>query len=96
MKEVILSPEAEEDLKDIGIFTEKHWGRKQRKKYLAQLGKRMDFLAAHPAHGKKRHNLPDTPYSYHEGKHVIFFRAVPNGIEVIRVLHDAMDFPRHF
>jgi toxin ParE1/3/4 len=96
MAEVVISPEAEDDLKGLGIFTEENWGRKQREKYLAQLGKRMETLAAHSTLGKKRHDLPNTPYSYHEGKHVIFFREAPNGIEVIRVLHDAMDFPRHF
>jgi plasmid stabilization system protein ParE len=34
-------------------------------------------------------------YSFHESKHVIFFREVPQGIEIIRVLHEAMDFPQH-
>lgn len=73
MANVFVSPQAAADPQDIGIFTEKNWGRKQRKKYLAQLGNRMSFLAAHPTLGKKRHNLPGAPYSFHEGKHVIFF-----------------------
>ncbi|NIR47814.1 type II toxin-antitoxin system RelE/ParE family toxin [candidate division KSB1 bacterium] len=34
--------------------------------------------------------------SYHCGRHVIFYRKAKKGIEIIRVLHDSMDFPRHF
>ncbi|NUO83564.1 type II toxin-antitoxin system RelE/ParE family toxin [candidate division KSB1 bacterium] len=95
MRQVIISPEAENDLKEIGIFTENNWGRKQRKKYLAQLVERMHFLAAHRALVKRRYDLPDSPYCFHEGKHVIFFREVPQGIEIIRVLHEVMDFSLH-
>ncbi len=95
MMQVIISPEAESDLKEIGIFTEQNWGPKQRKKYLEQLVQRMHFLAAHRALAKRRNDLPDAPYSFHESKHVIFFREVSQGIEIIRVLHEAMDFPRH-
>jgi plasmid stabilization system protein ParE len=33
--------------------------------------------------------------SYHEGRHVIFYRPITTGREVIRILHDGMDFSRH-
>jgi toxin ParE1/3/4 len=56
----------------------------------------MNVLADHPARGRKRFDLPGVPMSFHEGKHVIFYRPTKEGIEVLRVLHDAMDFPRHF
>ncbi len=46
--------------------------------------------------GRKREEIIGTPYSYHEGRHVIFYRTTTEGIELMRVLHDAMDFPRHF
>ncbi len=92
----ILSPQAEEDLSDIGVYTEKQWGKRQRKKYIAQLINRIQRLAKNPALGRQRHELPQAPYSYHEGRHVIFYRLTTESIEVIRVLYDAMDFSRHF
>jgi toxin ParE1/3/4 len=91
----IISPQAEEDLSDIGVYTEKQWGKRQRKKYIAQLINSIKRLAKNPALGRQRLELPHAPYSYHEGRHVIFYRLAPENIEVIRVLHDSMDFPRH-
>ena len=96
MAKVIISPTAKRELKNIGIYTEKQWGTLQRKRYLDRLDNRIQLLADQPTLGKQRHNLPGAPYSFHEGRHVIFFRIIQNGIEVIRVLHDAMDFSRHF
>ena len=74
---VIISSEAENDLKGIGVFTEYNWGPKPRKKYLAQLIQRMNFLAAHLTLAKKRNALPDAPCSFHDGKHVIFSAEFP-------------------
>ena len=96
MAEIIISPTAKRELREIGIYTEKQWGRQQRQQYVARLNNRVLKSAEHPTYGRQRHNLPGAPYSYHEGRHVIFYRIVPNGIEVIRVLHDAVDFPRRF
>ncbi len=31
----------------------------------------------------------------HVGRHLIFYRPVVGGIEVIRILHDSMDVDRH-
>jgi toxin ParE1/3/4 len=95
--DIIISPDARMDLIGIGIYTEKQWGKRQRKKYLDQLNRIIQRLAKNPTQGgRQRHELPDAPYGYHEGRHVIFYRPTSNGIEVIRVLHDSMDFSRHF
>ncbi len=52
----IISPQAEEDLSDIGVYTEKQWGKRQRKKYVAQLINGIQRLAKNPAlAGKDRH-----------------------------------------
>jgi toxin ParE1/3/4 len=55
----------------------------------------MIVLAHQPAFGRKRNDLSGAPTSFHEGRHVIFYRPTSEGIEVLRVLHDAMDFSRH-
>jgi len=96
MPKYILSSKADSDLEGIWDYTDAMWGRTQARTYLTQLENRMIALAHHPSAGRKRYDLPGTPMSYHEGRHVIFYRPVREGIEVLRVLHDAMDFPRHF
>ncbi|MCI0697523.1 type II toxin-antitoxin system RelE/ParE family toxin [candidate division KSB1 bacterium] len=93
---LIISPNARMDLIGIGIYTEKQWGKRQRKKYLNQLESKIRRLAKNPAQGRQHHELPEAPYGYHEGRHVIFYRLTSDGIEIIRILHDSMDFLRHF
>ncbi len=93
---IIITPKARKDLVAIGSYTEKQWGKGQRKKYLAQLNTRIQRLAQNPEHGRLYHELPRAPRGYHEGRHVIFYLPLPRGIEIIRVLYDAMDFSSHF
>lgn len=93
---IIVSPKARKDLISIATYTDKQWGQKQRKKYLAQLKTRIQKLAKNPTLGRQHHELPESPYGYNEGRHVIFYRPTANGIEIIRVLHGAMDFIQHF
>ena len=96
MKKATIPPKARDDLKDISRYTDKKWGRQQRYKYIKQLKDRISYLADNPHMGRKRNEIIGFPYSYHEGRHVIFYRTSAEGIEILRVLHDSMDFPRHF
>jgi len=32
---------------------------------------------------------------YHVGRHLIFYRESPEGLEIIRILHDRMDIETH-
>lgn len=51
------------------------------------------MLAQFPLTGIARDNLAPGLRSAAEGKHVIFFRPLPDGIRVIRILYGARDFP---
>lgn len=93
MKKFKISPKARADLRDISRYTDQNWGRKQRFDYIKQLEDRFSYLAEKPQMGRKRLEVIGAPYSYHEGRH---YRTIADGIEILRVLHDAMDFPRHF
>lgn len=96
MKKFSITPKARADLKDISRYTDKKWRRQQRCNYIKQLKAKFSDLANKPEMGRKRHEIIASPYSYHEGRHVIFYRTTAEGIEILRVLHDSMDFPRHF
>ncbi len=88
--------DADADLSKIWDYTDEKWGRLQARKYLTELEDRFSAIAQFPERGKCRDDIPGTPLSYHEGRHMIFYRTTQRGIEIIRVLHDSMDFPRHF
>jgi toxin ParE1/3/4 len=34
-------------------------------------------------------------HKYRAGSHVLFYRLIDGGIEVVRILHEQMDFGRH-
>ncbi len=95
MAKVLYSPEAKKDVKEIGRYTEKQWGKTQRNKYLKRLENRILSLAVNPQAGRMRYELTNSPLSFHEARHVIFYQEIREGIKVIRILYDRMDFSRH-
>jgi toxin ParE1/3/4 len=96
MPKYTLTSRADSDLEEIWEYTDERWGRTQAHNYLTQLERRMSALAENPNRGRMRLEISGMPMSYHEGRHVIFYRTIAEGIEVLRVLHDSMDFSRHF
>jgi toxin ParE1/3/4 len=91
-----LTRAAREDLKAIGRYTQRTWGRRQRVAYLTQLDRHFHSLAQRPTLG---HSCDDIRPGYRkdtEGVHAIFYREVDGGIEVVRILHGRMDLDRHF
>lgn len=96
MPEYKLTREADRDLEGIWEYTNKQWGKSQANKYLNKLEDHFYKLATNPYLGKRRYELAGSPMSFHCERHVIFYRIADKGIEIIRVLHDSMDFPRHF
>jgi plasmid stabilization system protein ParE len=45
--------------------------------------------------GRLRTDLKPRYRSLKAGRHIIFYREIADGIEVIRILHEAMDLPDH-
>lgn len=89
----VVGNRANDDLKAIGRYTQEKWGKEQRVKYLAALKARCAFLADNKELGKFHEGLGY--YSWHEGRHYIFYRKDHNRILIVRFLHDGMDFPQH-
>lgn len=92
---VRITPRAFEDLKNIGRYTLRQWGRSQRDAYLRGLDARFAWLAQHSAVGRKRDEIAPGYRSYAHGAHIIFYLIRDGGIDVIGVLHQAMDIPHH-
>jgi len=86
-----LSAKSLEDLKSIGLFTLKYWGREQQKIYLSKLVESFHILADQPHLGIACDDIRQGYRIYHVGRHLIFYRQKSTGIEIIRILHDRMD-----
>lgn len=87
-----LSPRAQGDLDEIWTYTVKRWGIDQAAFYTRQIAR---DVAAQPMMGRA---CPDIRAGYHKypsGSHVLFYRLIQDGIDVVRILHERMDFGRH-
>jgi toxin ParE1/3/4 len=95
MPAFLLSEKALEDLKFIGRYTQKAWGREQRNKYLSKLDESFHILSKQPHLGSARDDIRKGYRVYHVGRHLIFYRPKPTVIEIIRILHDRMNVESH-
>lgn len=84
-----------EDLRSIRAYTLETWGAEQEERYLDRMWARFDSIRLDPARYRLRPDLFPGCRVAAEGKHVILFRASANRLEVVRVLHAAMDFRRN-
>ena len=66
-----VTPRAQEDLKNIGRYTEQQWGRHQRNIYLKALAQRFYWLVENPQLGKHRTDVPEGNYSFPQGEHLV-------------------------
>ncbi len=87
MAEFHLSAEAKADLRDIALYTQAMWGREQRNSYVFGLEDVFVRLAAMPGLGRSREDIRPGVFSYPAGRHMVWYRPVDAGIEILRVVH---------
>ena len=90
---LIFSPAAIHDLQSVATYTFDNWGSDQEKLYIEGLWKKLEEIRKHPETHRYREHLKCQ--SARHGKHVIFFISVAGNVNVIRILHSAMDFSTH-
>jgi len=90
-----LRERAKADVRAIGRYTQATWGREQRNTYLARLDASFHLLAREPQRGRACDDIRPGYRKYHVGRHLIFYRDIPDGVEIIRILHDRMDIETH-
>jgi len=90
MAEVILAPQAEQDLLDIWLYIADdqpvHADR-----FLHRLETAAQRLAAYTDIGTDRPGLGVGLRSFPVERYMLYYRARPDGIEVVRVLHASRD-----
>jgi len=70
-------------------------GAEQEQRYLDALWQKFDEILADPQRWRRRDDLfPDCQIAA-RGKHDILFRIENSVLQIVRILHGAMDFPRH-
>lgn len=89
-----LTQKALGDLKAIARYTELKWGREQRNRYLHDMDACFQTLGENPDRGQPCDAIRQGYRKHKIHKHVIFYRLLPSSmdIEIVRILHERMDF----
>jgi len=101
---VRLAARAEQDLREVVSWTAEHFGEQQARAYAGILSAAIRALQGGPAIPtvRRREDIGPGICMLHvarggrKGRHVLVFRPAPDNprcVEVLRVLHDAMDLP---
>jgi toxin ParE1/3/4 len=91
MSGFILSPQAQRDLDDIWNYTLTQWGLEQATLYIRQIQAAIEAVAAMPTLGRRCDTIRPGYRRFPTGSHVLFFRLVPQGVDIVRILHSRMD-----
>lgn len=86
---------AHQDLEAIWEYTFEQWGLEQAERYFTALFTCFDDLANNPGMGQLRDELLPRVRSFPQGRHLVFYETVPEGIEIIGVVHQSADVENH-
>jgi toxin ParE1/3/4 len=64
--------------------------------FIETIDQKFHVLAGRPNIGRLRDELADGLRSIPVGRYVVFYRPIPEGIEIVRVLHGARDLDTIF
>jgi toxin ParE1/3/4 len=102
MARLIRSPRAKRDIVEVLEFTKGRWGLEQARAYGELIREALVAIVNDPRCGKKRDGVRPGILAYHIGqrgrpaRHIVFYRIGAAGaVEIVRLLHDAMDLERH-
>ena len=91
MPRILKQNEAERDLIEIWQDTYEAWGDQQADDYLDKLNAAIQSLAQYPLRCRERTEFkPPVRICYCE-QHLIIYRELEDGVDVVRVLHKRMD-----
>lgn len=92
MAELRLRPAAVRDLETIYDTGTAEWGAARAEGYMTVLLDKLDLLAGFPELARLRPEIAPPVRIHPHGVHLIVYDATPDGIEVIRILHQRQDW----
>jgi len=96
MTEYRLSGKAAFDLREIADYTIERFGIDQARRYRDGLKICFEQLADNPQMGRRTEHLARGLQRFEHRSHIVFYRAEPDGLLIVRVLHSRMDVARFF
>lgn len=91
MRRLRIADAARRDLAAISAYATERWGRATAQQYLRMLKNTFRSLLRHPGLGVARTDLGERLRSIGGGSHIVFYADDGKIVDVLRVLHGAMD-----
>ena len=97
MSRYLLSPAARADLEDVWDYTCERWNADQAQVYVREIQHAIERIADSPMIGRACDDVRPGYRKDAVGSHVLYYRLISGEIiDVVRILHQRMDVPRHF
>ena len=93
--QLIVSPQAQQNIIDILRYTGETWGQNQLLIYRDKIDEALNNICQNPLLGHVNSELPATHRLYLVGSHVVVYRMKGDLISVVRILHQRMSLTRH-
>ena len=96
MAKCTLSKQAAADFDAIAEYSLQHWGISRAEAYISELQAALQRVAQFPGIGRDACHVRAGYRVINVGAHCVFYRPSAEGVLIIRLLHERMDFTRHF
>jgi toxin ParE1/3/4 len=95
MPDLVIRPRARRDFREIWAYTVHQWGTAQADQYLHDLDREIQRLLKFPELGTPYDHIRAGYRALPVKRHLVFYRRNGEHLEIVRVLHDAMDVKSH-
>ncbi len=92
-REIVFSPEARAELRDILAFTRRRWGVEQRRAYERLLADAFAKLSLFPDLGSARPEYGEHVRGFRVAQHVILYRTMDTEVRIAGIRHVRQAFP---
>ena len=87
---------AVKDLDSIWLYTLDTWSEEQADFYYHEMLKTCQAIANHPIYlDREFKEIMPGLYGRRTNKHIVFYILVEDGVEIVRILHERMNFKKH-
>jgi len=87
----VISKKAIADLEEIWLYTVETWSVAQADRYYNLIIEEINYICKNSMSGKSMEHVRKGYRASKVKSHLIFYRVLPDRIEVIRILHERMD-----
>jgi toxin ParE1/3/4 len=90
-----LTEAAYRDLDNIWFYTFEEWSENQATKYFESLIQHIEAFSIKPTKANRVQKIKSDIFYFRALSHYVFFKYGNDQIDIIRILHKMMDFPKH-